>query len=157
MPNILTRFIDQKDCFDVLAWRNDYTTRKMSLCSKRISVQVHNDWFAAMLSSNNHEGIIGELSGSKFGVVFFKNEGLISKVSINLNPRYRGKRLSAALLHDAIQTFNELPHEKNYFVAEIQQGNSASIRTFIKNGFELETLENEIGTYRLPLVETVGE
>lgn len=148
LSKIFTRLIEQEDCLDLLSWRNDPATREMSLASHVVSQEEHIMWFDVMLASKDQVGIIGELDGLKIGVVFFKNNAPGSLVSINLNPQFRGKTLSAGLLKKAIKKFIELPHEIRYLVAEIKESNKASIQIFGKNGFTLDNLENGIRSLR---------
>ena len=58
-----------------------------------------------MLASDVDLGLIGEMDRAKVGVVFFKIENFHALVSINLNPLYRGKKLAATLLRNAMQCY----------------------------------------------------
>lgn len=151
LSKLSIRLITKEDCFDVLSWRNDNTTRKMSLKKSIISRKEHIKWFDEMLSSCDQQGFIGEFSGSKIGVVFFKNKVTKSLVSINLNPNFRGFKLSASLLCTALKKFSNSSNNIKYFEAEIKKTNYASINIFEKNGFEIHNLKNGIATYMLAI------
>ena len=99
---MLCRLIALEDSLDVLTWRNDLASQKMSINSSIISPEEHSAWFADMLENDNHIGIIGEINGEKIGVVFMLISERNSNVSINLNPLYRGKGLAGSLLRSSI-------------------------------------------------------
>ena len=147
MTEICTRLITVKDCLEVLDWRNDYLSREMSTSGEVVSRSDHLKWFDAMMQCSAHIGIIGEVDGFKIGVVFFKikNENVI--VSINLNPMFRGKKLASKFLGQAMIKIRNMPNKIEYFIAEIKDENAASIKVFVKNGFKLESIADDIRIY----------
>ena len=136
------------DSSDVLHWRNDPASRQMSLTGNIILPLEHSRWFGSMLQSNTHIGIIGEKNRSKIGVVFFKIDNAIARVSINLNPLHRGKKLAASLLGSAMNEILIISPKIKHFVAEIKNNNNASIKIFTQNGFALDTVKADFGIYR---------
>jgi UDP-2,4-diacetamido-2,4,6-trideoxy-beta-L-altropyranose hydrolase len=139
MADICCRPVVLEDSLDLFAWRNDPVTRLMSLNTSIVSKDEHSEWFSKMLNSATDIGIIGEIEGSKVGVVFFKIEAHQSVVSINLNPLYRGQKLATTLLKNAIYEVQTMSSSIKYFVAEIKNKNTASKKIFLKIGFSLST------------------
>ena len=141
--------ITEKDSVDVLVWRNDLVTRTMSLNDKVISETEHSKWFRMMLDSEVKIGIIGEVNRLKIGVVFFSIQDGDARVSINLNPSFRGKSLAGILLKEAIRTMQQMQSQVKRFTAEIKNSNIASIKVFASNGFTFEHQKNDFSVYCL--------
>ena len=149
MSKVLCRLITEKDCIDVLVWRNDPVTRAMSMSNKVILEAEHRKWFRMMLDSEAKIGIMGELNRSKIGVVFFSVNGRNALVSVNLNPLYRGKNLAVILLEEAIRTMQKMQAQVQRYTAEIKNSNIASIKVFARNGFILEHQAEDFSVYYL--------
>ena len=54
------RLASTKDSDDILRWRNDPITRKMSIDSSKISQTTHNNWYKKSLKSKNCSIYIAE-------------------------------------------------------------------------------------------------
>ena len=147
MINMRCRLITLEDSNDVLAWRNDIASRQMSINSDVISAVEHLNWFKRMLDNDLHIGIVGEINSEKIGVVFMSVNESTSKVSINLNPLHRGKRLGGILLKSLILEVQKLLPKLQQFTAEIKNTNTASIKVFAQNGFNLETKKDGFSVY----------
>ena len=65
MTNLRCRLITAEDSADVLNWRNDFTSRQMSLNAGIVLSTEHSNWFSKMLDDNSHLGFIGEITGEK--------------------------------------------------------------------------------------------
>ena len=137
MINIFCRLITPDDSSDVLTWRNNLASREMSINSSVISPVEHSNWFANMLANEDHIGLIGEINGQKIGVVFMVISAGTSKVSINLNPLHRGKGFAASLLKSSIMEAQKLFPTLQQFTAEIKDTNTASMKIFVQNGFNV--------------------
>ena len=155
MTNLRCRLITAEDSADVLNWRNDFTSRQMSLNAGIVLSTEHSNWFSKMLDDNSHLGFIGEITGEKIGVVFMKIQNGKAKVSMNLNPVHRGKKYGVILLRGSIQVAKNLLPKIGTFTAEIKNTNIASINVFAKNGFILDKQQDEILTYSVKF-ETLG-
>ena len=145
------RLITLEDSNDVLNWRNNLASREMSMNSTVISLGEHSTWFADMLAHDDHIGLIGEVNGQKIGVVFMVISAGTSKVSINLNPLHRGKGFAASLLRSSIMEVQKLFPTLQQFTAEIKDTNTASIKIFVQNGFNMHIRKAGSSIYRLKL------
>lgn len=147
--NIFCRLITLEDSSDVLTWRNNRASREMSMNSSVISPVEHSNWFADMLANDDHIGLIGEINGQKIGVVFMLISEGNSKVSINLNPLHRGKGFGASLLRSSILEVQKLFPTLQQFTAEIKDTNTASMKIFVQNGFNMQIKKAGSSIYRL--------
>lgn len=137
------------DSDDVLAWRNDLLTREMSLNSQVVEKLDHELWFERKLRDPNCYFMIGEENGRKIGVVRFDIEPISkeAEVSINLNPAFRGMKLSHSLLQKAIDLFLK---DCDFIVcATVKNTNIPSIRIFEACGFIFLSEEDDIRRYHL--------
>ena len=135
--NMLCRLITLDDSKDVLGWRNDVSSRKMSINPGVIKPVEHAVWFANMLDNGSHIGIVGEINNEKIGVVFVLIHEDTSKVSINLNPLHRGKGFGGSLLRNSILEVQKRFPKLQQFTAEIKDTNIASRKIFVQNGFSM--------------------
>jgi RimJ/RimL family protein N-acetyltransferase len=134
---ILTRLATIEDSMLIYNWRNDPTTRIMSINQNHISVHDHNKWF---LDAINNPGILiylGLLASKEIGVCRFNVSIDMSyaDISLNLSPYYRGMGLSAPLLSATLESFRSqyaMP-----IIATIKKSNMASIKSFTKCNFIL--------------------
>ena len=147
------RLITIEDSDDVLSWRNDVGSRKMSINTNIISSIEHKNWFTEMLNNSSHLGFVGEINGEKIGVVFMKIHRGNARVSININPLYRGKKLAVSLLRISIKEVQKLLPQIDQFIAEIKNTNTASIKVFVQNGFTLNSKQNGTSVYNFKLWE----
>ena len=148
MIEMQCRLIALEDSNEVLTWRNDLASRKMSLNATVISPDEHSLWFADMLDNGFHIGIVGEINSEKIGVVFMLINGSNSNVSINLNPLHRGKRLGGVLLRNSILEVQKLFPKLQQFTAEIKNTNTASRKIFVQNGFNMHIKKAGSSIYR---------
>ena len=134
---ILIRKANQSDCRDVLKWRNDEISQKMSFNPKIITSKMHKVWFFEVLNNNNKVMYIGELGDYKVGVCRFDfdKSRLVSEVSINMNPHLRGKGFGKLFLKSSILKY--IKNNKNNIVAKVRSNNLASIKIFTHSGFEI--------------------
>ncbi|WP_430474773.1 GNAT family N-acetyltransferase [Thalassospira lucentensis] len=143
------RSCDEHDSEDLFAWRNDPLTREMSLSTDLVSKAVHERWFANKCSDPNCSLYIGEKGGEKTGVVRFDYDPakILAEVSINLNPQFRGKRISVPFLLVSIEAFHKVRDCPIY--ACVRDENVASCKLFSKAGFHETKVENGVREFIL--------
>ena len=142
--------ITKKDLLDVFLWRNEKMSIFFSKNKKKITLEDHNKWFNKNLSSKKIKFYIGFLfeknKKNKVGVIRFNIKASYALVSINLNPKMRGKGFSYTLLSIGIKKF--LRFNKMKLIAEIKKNNSASINCFLKNKFYFLKSKNTYNYYQ---------
>ena len=130
-------------------WRNDLQTRAMSINSDKVSWENHSNWYANAISSELKVIYVGvdEVTKDLVGMVRFdiEDNGLKAKSSINLNPNWRGKKVSITLLkmaHDDFRCQHKMP-----IIATIKKVNQASIKCFEGCGYRFKNEDNNCMYY----------
>lgn len=138
------------DAGDLLEWRNDPITRKMSFDSAKVSRQAHLAWFSRTLKSQDRYLFIGEYAGMKIGMcrLDFNTAHSQAEISINMNPDCRGQGLAAAFLITAIQRYQR--NNNVAILARTKACNLASQKAFKKAGFMEHKVEGETVHLLLP-------
>jgi L-amino acid N-acyltransferase YncA len=137
------------DSKDVWRWRNDKATRQMSVTTARVAWETHRLWYERLLLDESRylyvgcDDSLGKIGMCRFDLAVRDN---VADVSINLDPRHRGKGLSVRLLSAAIATFPEAGNVD--LLATVRTANIASIRCFTATGFVLENQDGEYQHYR---------
>jgi|JI10StandDraft_1071094.scaffolds.fasta_scaffold48844_7 L-amino acid N-acyltransferase YncA len=137
-----------EDSADVWLWRNDAQTRLMSSSQEAIDWQSHSLWFERTLVSSDVAVYIGlDTELQKIGVCRFQRLANASRatVSLNLNPKFRGKYMSAKFLTAAVEAF--LERNNCELLAVIRKVNTASIRCFENCGFVHIGEDGEFGNF----------
>ena len=103
------RNIIEEDSEDLFQWRNDLQTRKMSIKQNEISLDEHYIWFKKSIKNPNIDFYICEIESNKLGVCRFDFDKKLnqSKISINMNPEFRGKRFGGQLLKKVITEYKK--------------------------------------------------
>lgn len=152
--SVLVRPAALSDSVDILTWRNDAVTRKMSRNSEHISVIQHEQWFENAVTSEQKFVFICEdqsHGNSKVGMIRFDllNSADEAEVSINLNPDFRGRGLAKICLSSGIEYFKmRCPHISKIY-AEVRLENNVSLHLFESVGFK--THSSDGGLERLLL------
>ena len=137
------------DSDDILYWRNDITTRVMSINNNIINQKEHDIWFNSALVDANCFIYIGVKNDVKLGIVKFDCDFNImeTEVSINVNPKARGQGVSFDLLSLSIKKISYLNF--NLFKATIKKSNNLSKKIFVKCGFKFDYSDKELEFYTL--------
>ena len=123
-------------------WRNDVDTRKNSRTMDEVPWNVHVKWCQNVLKTIPETMYMCRLGDENICVVRFSKIDVPQKsncyeISLNMNPAFRGKRLSSKCITAGMQSFISGNVGKNvfYIIAEIKIGNIQSIKSFIRSGF----------------------
>ncbi len=147
---ITLRNAELQDCRDVWLWRNDPVTRKMSRNGCHVTWEAHQRWFASLIGDDGRWMLIGVAEQAKIGVVRFEPVADCDncfEISINVNPVYRRQGVGQPLLLAAIEWFRSQTNDAT-LIAEIKQGNSASMRIFERLGFAKVADRTEFASYQ---------
>ena len=133
---------------DVFEWRNDKITREMSFSSEKIKFESHLYWFKNMMNDKNQFVYIGIEEEGRVGICRFNldQKNNIAEVSINLNPKMRGKNYGFQLLSQSIERFFE--KHKIDLIAKIKETNEPSKKLFSKAGFFIHDKEDNFLYYK---------
>ena len=101
------RDVEIEDEREIFIWRNDKLSREMSINSELLSYSDHKFWLNKIIKDPCIDFFIGIDKDLKIGVVRFnfditKN---FAELSININPKYRGKGLGKKLLLKLISKY----------------------------------------------------
>ncbi|MAZ46353.1 MAG: hypothetical protein CMM98_02095 [Rickettsiales bacterium] len=148
---ILARFANEQDSMDIFTWRNDKTARANFFSSNKISFEDHSNWFKEKLNSKNSFLILLEKEdkGEKVGVVRYDKLSELYEVSININPKFRGKGLGHICLLEAEKT---LKIENIFLSAKVLDENVASHKIFIKANYSLFKKKENLTEYRKKII-----
>lgn len=146
LEDINFRYVNLEDKNDLLLWRNDPLTRKMSIEQNEISKEQHFNWLKNALSNKNISLYMVESKMNKIATVRFDTITDAIKVSINLNPTFRKKGFAKDILSLSIKEIRK-KWSFNTIVAEIKDNNTASIKIFEHCGFKKKATNNKIHTY----------
>lgn len=132
------RKVDIFDARDVWEWWNDPLTRQMMAKKNFVPWDEHQQWFRRLIEDDNRLMCIGVCRESKVGVVRFDLRESASKlweVSINLNPKFRGRGLASIFLTASCDFFSQRHHNAILYANVGVVNNIASQRTFERAGF----------------------
>ena len=133
---------------DIFEWRNDKITREMSFSSEKIKFESHLYWFKNMMNDKNQFVYIGIQEEERVGICRFNldQKNKIAEVSINLNPKMRGKNYGFQLLSLSRERFFE--KQKIDLIAKIKETNEQSKKLFSKAGFFIHDNEDNFLYYK---------
>jgi RimJ/RimL family protein N-acetyltransferase len=138
MKEISLRPVTEEDARQIWLWANEPDARKGSFHSARIPWEEHQEWFHRRLRDPmTSMYLVREAGGIPIGVVRFQGTptqgGAI--VSLTIAREYRGLGFGSRALRLAALRANQETGIRR-FTACIRTGNEASLRTFMKVGFE---------------------
>lgn len=131
------RSADSSDFLDILSWRNDPLSRKMFRNDNEVTPEEHEKWLGCILKNPLIKIYIGIAGEEKIGICRFDaNEPITSvEISINLNPKMRGRNLSYDFLAKCIKEYKK-SHETK-LTATVRKINQPSLKIFERKGFNM--------------------
>ena len=140
----LIRKIVNEDWDDLLNWRNDELTRKMSINGGVVKKEEHYSYMEKMSNNNNREQYIFIHDKNKVGTLRIDklNDGF-EEISYTINPRYRGGGFGSLMIK--LFLFDKV----GQYRCEIKPENIGSIKMVEKNGFQYRSKNEEILVYEL--------
>lgn len=143
------------DAIDILAWRNNVITRKMSGSSELISEASHLEWFEKVIENPKKIILIAfdEHIKTKIGMVRFDlNDDLSSaEISININPEYRSEGYGHQSLIYATDYVSVACPTCSGIEAVVRLENAASIRAFSSAGYREVARKSDLIHLRLDI------
>ena len=140
----LIRKIDREDWEDLLNWRNDELTRKMSINGEIVEKEDHYSYMDKMSKNKNREQFIFIHDNNKIGTIRIdKLNDEFEEFSYSINPKYRRNGYGSLMMK--LFLFNKV----GKYRCEIKPENIGSIRMVEKNGFQYKYKKEEILVYEL--------
>ena len=140
----IIRKIDTEDWDDLLIWRNDELTRKMSINGGIVNKEDHYSYMDKMSKNNNREQFIFIHDNKKIGTIRIdKLNDEFVEFSYTINPKYRGNGYGSLMMK--LYLFDKV----GKYRCEIKPENIGSIRMVEKNGFQYKYKKEEILVYEL--------
>ena len=127
-----------QDSQEMLKWRNEAEVRRFSHSKELIAEEDHNLWLKSRLILLPSEPFcVFENELGKIGFIRLDFDGEFNhfKVSILLNPIFRGKGYGKVILNKSMKKSLEIKHVESFY-AETHVDNQASKSLFLNNGFQ---------------------
>jgi RimJ/RimL family protein N-acetyltransferase len=155
--SIKIREANSFDSIDIWNWRNDVSTRANSLNQAFIDWESHQEWFRDAIVSQKNFFYIGLLLEEKIGVCRFSGleNGQDFEVSINLNPRFRGKHLSREFLNRCMKEIFSTEVSPHSLIAIVRETNLPSAKLFNSLGFKLIDSIDGVAEFRFTKLDTI--
>jgi RimJ/RimL family protein N-acetyltransferase len=145
--DVQVRPATEADSRAVFGWRNEPLSIEASRSRTGVEWEGHSKWFPAQLSKDDTTCLIGEYQGEPCGVVWFrKGRCGIYETSINLDAKFRGKKISEPVLAGALKWMRRNKGALK-FSTEIRDDNIPSIKMFEGCGFIYVHPSPGFGTY----------
>ena len=130
--------LDTNDINDLYIWRNHPIVRKNSFSSRRLLWDEHKKWFQKKRRSSNTTIYIAYSDkGDKVGSIRFEIGKHAVGVNVMVNPDFIGKGFGSKLIKIGVKRFIDQRKSDKLVIAEIKEGNIASIKAFEKAGFKI--------------------
>ena len=138
---IRLRPVRKEDCRLLWEWTSDPDVRAVSFSSERIPWDEHVKWFNSKLTDSQCIFyILTNGKGTPIGQIRFDSDGNEARVSVSVDPRFRGKGYGSAMIRLASQeVFNV--SDITVIHAHVKKDNDSSVRTFEKTGFTIAGTE----------------
>ena len=144
-----------EDAQDVLSWRNDTVTRRMSGTIDLITEGSHFEWFEKVIENPKVLMLIGfdEHTNAKIGMVRFDLNDNFSRaeISININPEYRSKGYSSRCLIHAAEFLSLAYPACGVIDALVKEENLASVRVFSSVGYREITRRDGLINFQIDI------
>jgi L-amino acid N-acyltransferase YncA len=134
----------RQDCEEILRWRNDETTRSMSLETGIVALSTHRVWFENVLSDIRRHAFVATMEDQPVGWIRFDPmEGYRKfQVSISVSPDRRSLGIGNFLLSNGLRQLLETA-EVFEVHATVKKENKSSISLFKRKNF-IETETNPL-------------
>lgn len=135
---IAMRKAKEGDSPKLFEWRNHPSIRSVSRNAAPITWENHQDWFAAVMGSQDRVLLIGQIGETPIGVVRFDRQDDCAEVSIYLVPDANSSGQGRNLLLSAEQWLKANRSEIKCIRASVLDGNEPSQRLFLGADYRVE-------------------
>lgn len=147
---MVLRALRAEDSDEILRWRNDETTRAMSLTTDLVDPATHAAWFSRLLRNEARIAYMATNRDDRVGWVRFDplNDEPGFLASITIAPEMRGKGFGTVLLGRALKNLR-VGRDAIVVHAQIKRSNIGSRKIFEQNGFKHHATDGSIETFAL--------
>ena len=131
-----------EDGEDILAWRNDPTTRENSFSKEEISLLSHMTWLEKKLANPNCHIYILMDGDKKAGNIRVDVTEDVGEISYMIAPASRGKGFGKKILALAEQEIRGADSKVQALTGMVLKTNRASCRCFLANGYTSEDADD---------------
>ncbi|MHC2990957.1 glycosyltransferase [Pontibacter sp. HJ8] len=124
------------DLLLLFEWANDPEVRSRSFNPEPIPLENHTRWFQARLENPDTKIYLAEANGIPAAQIRFDVNGATATISYLISAGYRGNGLGHTILLKGVQKLRKQRPDVHLVEGLVQQGHSASIRSFEKAGFD---------------------
>lgn len=153
---ILLRFATTSDAGDILRWRNDEVSRIASANTAVITEAEHVSWYNQALQNPQLSVLIAEKKPEleKVGMMRldFDEKFVTAKISININPIFRGQGYGHLCLAKAKLFVLDMHKSCQKILADVRVDNIASQRIFSQAGYVVVSSTGDLLNLRLDLL-----
>lgn len=128
-----------EDADRLLAWRTDPATLAASFDRTRPTPAAHAAWLARELVRSDRACWVLEVDGAAGGQLRFAIEACEATLGYALAPGCRGRGLAAPFVRLGLERLRAERPVVRAVIADVRSGNVASLRTFERIGFTLDT------------------
>ena len=137
MDKLILRRVAESDCEILFRWANDRESRSQSFHVEQISFEEHMAWFRRKMQEDSCQMFLLLYQGKEAGQIRLEQEGDTAWISYAIAPEYRRMGLGGEILRlvEAYAGGAEL-------AGRVKKGNTASEKSFEKNGYQRTEREN---------------
>ncbi|OGS47954.1 MAG: UDP-2,4-diacetamido-2,4,6-trideoxy-beta-L-altropyranose hydrolase [Euryarchaeota archaeon RBG_16_68_13] len=146
------RPVTERDARLLWEWANDRSVRSVSFTPDSIPWENHVKWFEAKRKDPNCRFYLAvDPLGVPLGQIRFDAQGEAAEVSVSLDARFRSRGYGSALiLAGSRKVFDE--SRVKLLHAYVKEGNEASVRAFVRAGYQHAGLASVRGQQAIHLV-----
>lgn len=118
-------------------WRNEPAVRRVSFQQGSIPLRHHLAWYRKALANINTRIFVGEnRQGFPIGYVRFQMTKPFARISVVVDPRFRGRGMGSSLIQHGCQRL-QAEGETLGVLAQIRPDNRGSLKAFLRAGFSI--------------------
>jgi UDP-2,4-diacetamido-2,4,6-trideoxy-beta-L-altropyranose hydrolase len=120
-------------------WANDTETRQNSFCNEPITLETHTIWYNKKIKDPHSALYILWASNVPLGNIRFDIKNGAAILSYSISKEFRNRGLGSKILEEGIRKIKIDHSDISVINGYIHQKNLASIKSFLKIGFELNS------------------
>ncbi len=128
--SIQLRKAENKDCKEILKWRNNLINRRYSFNTNIIKFKDHEKWFNNIITSRNNNLLIATFSEESLAVIRFDYINSVAEISLYMVPGWHGRNYGLPLLIAAETWLKQNKPDITTIESKVIKDNIASYKVF---------------------------